>query len=148
MLDQMSDDLPVAGSGGFSAPEPADEAIGFDMLAASLRADTSEMGTFLNVLGRKLVDALPEQVRLERERKRFRETDRIRKIEVTLEDYQFDLEEVNGRPVSTISHVVRGMRLKSDEVGLDVWIDTLSRQLAAAAARSAKSRDAIAGLLG
>jgi hypothetical protein len=40
------------------------------------------------------------------------------------------------------------MRLKSDEVTLDVWIDTLSRQLATAATRSAKSRDAIAGLLG
>jgi hypothetical protein len=148
MLDTMSDELPVSGSGGFSAAEPSDEAIGFDMLAASLRADTSEMGTFLKVLGRKLADALPEQVHLEREKKRFRETDQILKIEVTLDDYQFELQEVKGRPVSTISHVVRGMRLKSDEVTLDVWIDTLSRQLATAATRSAKSRDAIAGLLG
>lgn len=146
MLEAMTDDLPVPaadGAGGLSE----DEGIGFDMLAASLRADASELGTFLNVLGRKLLDALPGQVSCVREKKRFRETDRIRKIEVSLEDLRFQLEDAGGRLVAMISHVVRGISLKNEEVGLDEWIETLSRKLADAAARSAKSRDAIAGLL-
>lgn len=131
-------------------PEPADDpaGIGFDMLAASIRADASELASFLTVLGRKLLDALPGQVILERERKRFRETDRIRRIEVTLDDQRFEMEEAGAVPVARISHVVRGMRLRSDDVQLDEWIEQLSRKLAEVAAKSARSRDAIAGLLG
>jgi hypothetical protein len=153
MLETMSDDLPTpAHEASLAVPqstglESDPGGIGFDMLAASLRADASELGTFLNVLGRKLLDALPSQVTCVREKKRFRETDRIRRIEVNLEDLRFELEEASGRLVAMISHVVRGMRLKSDEVDLDEWIESLSRKLAEAAARSAKSRDAIAALL-
>ncbi len=154
MLQPMTDDLPApladdqpAQLPAAALPEEDPAGIGFDMLAASLRADASELGTFLNVLGHKLLDALPGQVTCVREKKRFRDTDRIRKIEVNLEDRRFELEEAGGRLVAMVSHVVRGMRLKSDEVGIDEWIDSLSRKLAEAAARSAKSRDAIASLL-
>jgi hypothetical protein len=138
----MSDDLPEPQDAGDAAADPA--GIGFDMLAASLRADASELGSFLTVLGRKLLDALPGQVTCERERKRFRETDRVKRIEVTLDDQRFELAEGGA---ASISHVVRGMRLRSDEVGLDEWIEQLSRKLAEVAAKSAKSREAIANLL-
>lgn len=133
----MSEDLPEP-----AASDPA--GIGFDMLAASIRADASELGSFLTVLGHKLLDALPGQVTCERERRRFRETDRVKRIEVTLDDLRFELAE--GR-TALISHVVRGMRLRSDEVELDEWIERLSRKLAEFAAKSAKSREAIASLL-
>ncbi|HEV2361451.1 MAG TPA: hypothetical protein VGS21_07100 [Acidimicrobiales bacterium] len=137
----MTDELPA------EVPDTGSDGLGFDMLAASLRADASESKTFLNVLGNKLLAALPSQVTLEHERKRFRETDRVLKIEVTLEELEFRLEEAGGRIVAMISHVVRGMRLRSDEVGVDEWIDRLSRKLAEAAASSARARDAISGLL-
>lgn len=134
----MSEDLPEP------AAEPDPAGIGFDMVAASIRADASELGTFLNVLGRKLLDALPGQVTCERERKLFRETDRVKRIEVTLDDLRFELAEGG---TAWISHVVRGMRLRSDEVGLDEWIERLSRKLTEFAAKNAKSREAIASLL-
>ena len=138
----MSDITPFTGG----ADDPG-SGLGFDMLAASLRADASDLGTFLNVLGRKLAGALPDQVEVEHERKRFRESEAIRKIVVTLEDLSFELEKANGRFVAMVSHVVRGMRLKSDEVGVDEWIDRLSEQLAKSAERNARSRAAIEGLL-
>jgi hypothetical protein len=132
-------------------PEPADDpaGIGFDMLAASIRADASDMGSFVTVLGRKLLDALPGQVVCENERKRFgRGSDRIKRIEVSLDDQRFEMEEGGAVPVARISHVVRGMKLRSDDVPVDEWIERLSRKLAEVAAKSAKTRDAIAGLLG
>jgi hypothetical protein len=136
-------------------PEPAgieplgddDAGPGFDMLAASIRADASELGTFLTVLGRKLADALPGQVECIREKKRFRESDKVIRIELTLDDQRFEVEEGKGSPVATISHVVRGMRLRSDDVALDEWIERLSLKLAEVAEKSAKSRDAISNLL-
>jgi hypothetical protein len=131
-------------------PEPAEDpaGIGFDMLAASIRADASDLTSFVTVLGRKLLDALPGQVICERERKRFRESDRIKRIEVTLDDQRFEMEERGALPVARVSHVVRGMKLRSDDVPVDEWIERLSRKLAEVAAKSAKTRDAIAGLLG
>ncbi len=138
----MSDLTPF----GQGADDP-DSGLGFDMLAASIRADASDVGSFLNVLGRKLAGALPEQVELEHERKRFRETDAVSRVVVTLEDLRFELEKANGRFVAMISHVVRGMRLKSDEVGVDEWIDRLSQQLAKAAEKSSRARAAIEGML-
>lgn len=138
----------------FGASEPAafgaegDSAISFDLLAASLRSDASELGTFVNVLGAKLLDALPENVTCEKERKRFRGTgDKIVKIEVTLGDLRFELDDSGKRVETRISHVVRGMRLKSDTVPVEKWIEELSRKLAEVAEESTKSRDAIAGLL-
>jgi hypothetical protein len=132
-------------------PEPVDDpgGIGFDMLAASIRADASDLASFITVLGRKLFDALPGQVVCESERKRFgRGPDRIKRVEVTLDDQRFEMEEGGAVPVARISHVVRGMRLRSDDVPVDEWIERLSRKLAEVAAKSAKTRDAIAGLLG
>lgn len=138
----MTTDLPEPATG---SEDPG--GLGFDMLAASIRADAAELGTFLNVLGRKLLDALPGQVTLMHEKKRFRESEKVRRIELSLEDLRFELEDAGGRLVAMVSHVVRGMRLRSDELPLDEWIEQLSRKLAAAAQASAKSRDAIAGLL-
>jgi hypothetical protein len=143
----VTGELPAESSGGDLALPDEDAGVGFDMLAASLRADASELGTFINVLASKLQSALPDHVTCEREHKRFRDTDRITKIEVTLDELRFELEDAKGRLETRISHVVRGMKLKSDEVALDQWIERLSRKLAEAAERSAKSRDAIAGLL-
>jgi hypothetical protein len=145
----MTSDLPepAAAGGAPASPSPDDAGLGFDMLAASIRADASELGSFLNVLGRKLIDALPGQVTLVREKKRFRESEKIQRIELSLEDLRFEIEDGGGRLVAMVSHIVRGMRLRSDEVPLDAWIDQLSKKLAEAAANSAKSRDAIAGLL-
>lgn len=128
----------------------SDPAISFDLLAASLRADASELGTFVTVLGGKLLDALPENTVCERERKRRLGRggdERITRIEVSLDDLRFELDDSGKRLETRISHVVRGMRLKSDDVRLDEWIERLSRQLAATAERSAKSREAIEGLL-
>jgi hypothetical protein len=140
----MGDDLVPA------ADASSDPDLSFDLLAASLRADASELGTFVTVLGAKLVDALPDHVVCERERKRFLgkgTPDRIIKIEVTLDDLRFELDDSGKLLETRISHVVRGMRLKSDDVAIDEWIERLSRKLAETAERSAKSRDAIAGLL-
>jgi hypothetical protein len=143
----MSDYFPEPSGGEPGAGGTGDEGVGFDMLAASLRSDATELGSFLNVLGAKLLDALPDQVTCVREKKRFRGSDRISRVEVTLGDLRFEVEEGSARPTAMISHVVRGMRLRSDEVPLDEWIESLSRKLAEVAATSAKSRDAISGLL-
>lgn len=142
----MTDFLPEPG--GLEPTGAGDDAgLGFDMLAASIRADATELGSFLTVLGRKLADALPGQVECVREKKRFRETDRVVRIELTLDDLRFEVDEGKASPTARISHVVRGMRLRSDEVTLDEWIEQLSRKLAEFAEKSAKSRDAIANLL-
>jgi hypothetical protein len=132
------------------APSIADESSGVpevDLLAASLRADRVEGATFLQVLGMKLAEALPDLVRVEYEQKLLRRTGRVRKVEAALGEWVFELEMVAGRLVARVAHVVRGMRLRTDETSPEEWAARLAAELRRLAERSAAARDAIARLL-
>lgn len=119
-----------------------------DLLAASLRADRAEGASFLQVLGLKLSEALPGLVRVEYEQKLLRRTGRVRKVEAALGEWVFELELVAGRLVARVAHVVRGMRLRTDETSAEEWSARLAAELRRLAERSAAARDAIARLLG
>lgn len=132
-----------------SGPEelPSDDNPNFDTLAAMVRADAGELGTFVTVLGTKLADALPGHVRCETGRHRLRSTSDIRRIEVTLDDRVYILARTNRGFEASIGHVVRGISLRNDDVELGEWIDALRSHLADTASRSASARSALAQLL-
>jgi hypothetical protein len=154
----MSDPFSLEPSGGGLSPdsvEPSgvpslsdDGPTSFDLLSSSLRADSGDVGIFLQVLGKKLADALPDQVRVEFEQKRFRKSgEKIRQITVTLDELEFEIQAGGSRILATINHVVRGVRLKSEQVGVDDWIEALSKRLADAAEKSSRAREAVSRLL-
>jgi hypothetical protein len=151
LLPSLGGDLDpgVPDSDAASLPGEEDGILGFDLLAASLRADAGDLGTFLEVLGHKLTDALPDLVHLDYEQKRFHKSagGRIKRIEVTLDELRFEIDAGAGKILATITHVVRGMRLKSDEVSVDEWVESLSTKLAEVAKKSAKAREAVGRLL-
>jgi hypothetical protein len=122
--------------------EAADD---FELVAASLRADTGDLGSGIEVLARKLEAALPGRVRVERGG--FLGRGRAERIECDLGECRYTLAVRHGRPDARRATVVRGVTLKSDELGLDAWIDALARDLAAEAGRSGDARAALARLL-
>jgi hypothetical protein len=123
------------------------EAPDLDLLASSLRADTSDTAAFLEALASKLEDAFPGQVTIERKGRLFGGSKRVRRIEVRLGDTHYEIEGDGGAVSARRRSVVRGIALKSDDLEVDAWIDGLSGDLLVLAERSERGRLALERLL-
>lgn len=124
-----------------------DAALNFDMVAAAIRADAADMGTFMEALAAKLNEALPGHVEVEREGGLFQKEHRVRLITVDLQDRRYELERVRSAVEARLAHQVRGIRLKTEVIPLGDWIDTLARHLASYAETNAQARAALGKLV-
>jgi hypothetical protein len=118
----------------------------FDLLAASLRADTRDLGAFVEALAAKLEGAFPDRVVVDRGG--FLGGKRVRALGVELGDQRFELTHESARVTCRRRNVVRGIALRNEELSLDEWIDELSRRLLEEAGRSEREREALERLLG
>lgn len=118
----------------------------FELLAAALRADAGDLKTFLEVLADKLAEALPAGTTVERGG--FFGKKRVRRIAVELGDNRYELAAAGERLEPSRAKSVRGIVLKREPLPLEAWIEELSRELAAEAARSEQARLALERLLG
>jgi hypothetical protein len=123
------------------------EAPDLDLLAASLRADTSDTAVFLEALATKLEDAFPGQVAVERKGRLFGGPKRVRRIEVRVGDTHYEIEGDGGVVSARRRSVVRGIALKSEDLAVEAWIDGLSGDLLVLAERSEQGRVALQRLL-
>jgi hypothetical protein len=116
-----------------------------DLLAASLRADSSDLKAFLEVLAVKLEGALPEQTEVIRQNKLFSREHPVREILVTLGDYQYRIvrEQQGARLTTSRAKVVRGIVLKTDQLAMEQWIGELAASLAHQANQSDQARQAL-----
>ena len=121
------------------------EADGFELLAASLRADARDLDTFFEALATKLSASLPESTEVDREG--FRGRGRVKSISVGLGTQRYDLVRNAAGVTCRRANAVRGIVLKNEEIGLDEWIDSLSRDLAEAAEQSDRGRLALDRML-
>jgi hypothetical protein len=121
------------------------EADGFEALAASLRADARDLDMFLEVLAAKLSASFPEQTDVDREG--FRGRGRVKSLSVELGEQRYSLERRSAGVSCIRARAVRGIVLKNEELELDDWIDSLSRDLAVAAEQSERGRIALEELL-
>ena len=123
--------------------------MGFELLAASLRADAGDTGAFLEALAAKLGGALPQRVRVERGGGLFSHQHPVRRLAANLGEWDYMIEAGPGGSLNAArTHAVRGIALKSEALGLDEWIDDLAADLATLAQRSAQDRAALQRLLG
>lgn len=125
--------------------EPED----FEMVAASLRAESSDMATFVEVLAVKLEGALPGHVQVERHpRKLFSHDKIVRKMTLDVGDWRYSLESDGAGRVDTLrAKAVRGIVLKNEVLPLADWITALARDISAQAATSEQARLALERLL-
>ncbi|HLI56786.1 MAG TPA: hypothetical protein VKY26_07080 [Actinomycetota bacterium] len=138
--DRIPPDLPAP-----VAAEPED----FELVAASLRADATDMATFVEVLAGKLEAALPGRVQVERHAKKLFSHDKVvSRIAIDLGDVRYSLVPGAGGDLECgRAKAVRGIVLKTDRLGLPDWIESLARDLAAQARSSEQARLALERLL-
>lgn len=122
----------------------------FELLASSLRADSGDLNTFLEVLASKFEGALPGRARIDYQGGGMlrRKAKAVRRIQVQLGDDHFELVREAGAVVAKRTKVVRGIALKSEELSLDGWVSELTRALLKQSESSAADRQALERLLG
>ena len=120
----------------------------FDLLAASLRAESGDLRAFVEALASKLTDSFPHRVRVERSGRRFGGKQRVKSVSVAIGDNHYELENDEGEISCRRRNVVRGVALKTEQLSLEQWIDSMSEALTQVAAQTESDRAALGRLLG
>jgi hypothetical protein len=120
----------------------------FELLAASLRADTRDLSVFLEALASKLEGALPQRTRVSRSLGLFGQRKRVRRVEVELGEDRYVLVYDGGALEARRATAVRGVVLKNELLGLEEWVESLAQAIAVEARQSEQGRLALERLLG
>ena len=123
-------------------------ALDMDLLAASLRADSSDVNAFVESLATKLEEAVPDRTRVERRRAGLLGPKQVRRIALDAGSTRLELLRDDGGAVQTrCSRLSGGIVLKTEELGADEWIAALGEALATEAGRNERTRQALERLL-
>jgi hypothetical protein len=122
----------------------------FDLSAAALRADGTELAGSIEALAASLEQALGAMVTVERRKVGgFRSKRReVGRIAVSLGEQQFELARSGQGLRCTRNKVVRGITLSREELALGNWIEALVGGVSTRAELSEQDRAALEGLLG
>jgi hypothetical protein len=124
-----------------------DESFDLELAAASLRADRSDVRILVKALADKLAGALGPRLEVKRSGGRFRKSDEIRSIRISLDDDLFDAE-VDGTSLRcTVGHTSGGIRIRSERVDVDAWLARLLAVLRAEADHSQAVRLALESMV-
>jgi len=118
-----------------------------DLLAASLRTDSSDLNAFVESLTAKLEEAMPGRVRVDRRRSGMFGPKSVRSVSVDLGDRRLELRRERGAVQTRCARLSGGIVLKNEVLETDAWLAALSEALAAEAARSETTRKALERLL-
>ncbi len=129
---------------------PADET--FDLSAAGLRADGTDLRISVEVLATKLESSLPGRTRVERRGGGLlgRGEKHVRQIQVDLgsdSGTRYELSIDGDRVEGFRERKSGGIAIKREPLDPDAWIAALTAELQAEAERSAEARAALEGLV-
>jgi len=131
--------------------EPA-ESPSLDMVAAALRADSSDIAIYATVLTESLGESLPpDTVQVERDRSvsdRMKgRPGRVTKITIRLGDQVLTLRLTGGAPVAEVCREVRGVVLSRQTVPVGQWAAELAKALVSHAEQNAVTAEALRRLV-
>ena len=129
---------------------PSDET--FDLSAAGLRADGTDLRISVEVLATKLESSLPGRTRVERRGGGLlgRGEKHVRQIQVDLgsgSGTRYELSIDGDRVEGFRERKSGGIAIKREPLDPDAWIAALTAELQAEAERSAEARAALEGLV-
>jgi hypothetical protein len=129
------------------AEDGSEPGIDIDLLAASLRADSSDLGAFVEALAVKLEEAVPGAVRIERRRSGMFGPKLVTRIALDAGDQRLELRTEGARIDTRAARVSGGIVIKNEALPTDRWLRALGEALAVEAGRSQATRQALERLL-
>jgi hypothetical protein len=124
-----------------------DAQLDLDLIAASLRADTSDLSAFVESLADKLQQVMPGRVRIDRRRTGLTGPKRVRRIALDAGNERLELEVDKGLIATRRARLSGGIVLKNEALETEEWLAALGGALATEAERSATTRQALERLL-
>ncbi len=127
--------------------EPADDAA-FDMSMAvsQLASNGTDLRIMLKLLVGQLAGVLGDRMTVDRAG-RFRKSEEIRSVRIVLGDDTLEAAVEGASVRCTIGHSSGGIRIRSEQVGMDVWLTRLLTTLQAEAAHSEQARVALENIV-
>jgi hypothetical protein len=122
----------------------------FDLAAAGLRADGTDLRISLEVLACKLESSLPGRCRVERHGGGLlgRGEKRVRHVAIDFGGSTYELRVTGEHVEGSRERQVGGISIKRETLTPDQWVAALTAELQSEAQRSAQARSALEGLLG
>jgi hypothetical protein len=125
---------------------PGGDALDLSMAVAQLASNSTDLRIMLKLLVSQLSDALGDRIAVERAG-RFRRSDEIKSVRIALGDDTLEAI-VDGTSVRcSIGHSSGGIRIRSEQVSMDVWLTRLLTALQSEAAHSEQTRRALENIV-
>ncbi|MBV9335272.1 MAG: hypothetical protein JO243_05195 [Solirubrobacterales bacterium] len=122
--------------------------IDLDLLAASLRIDSADSGTFVESLAVKLADILPGRVAVKHARRGMLGPKYVRLLSVQVADQRLELMRSDRDVVQARrGRLSGGIVLKTEPLEVDEWLGALGSALAGEAKRNETTRQALERLM-
>ncbi len=129
-----------AGNGG-------SDAFDLSMAVSSLKSNGTDSRIMLKLLVAQLSEVLGDRIRVERAGGRLRKSEEIKSVQIVLGDDTLRAD-VDGSTVRcTIGHASGGIRIRSQQVGMDAWLTRLLTILSSEAANSEQTRLALENIV-
>jgi hypothetical protein len=127
--------------------EPANAAQGdgfdLDMAVATLQSNSTDVRLMLKLLVSQLSEVLGNRIQVERAGGRIRRSDEIKSVQIILGDDTLRAEVEGAGVRCSIGHASGGIRIRSEQVGMDAWLARLLTTLNDEAAHSEQTRLAL-----
>ena len=141
-----SEDAGALTSSG-SGQAAADPSFDLSMAVAQLASNSTDLRIMLKLLVSQLADVLGDRIVVDRAGGRFRKSDDIKSVRVTLGDDTLEAIVEGATVRCTIGHASGGIRIRSEQVGMDEWLTRLLATLQSEAAHSEQTRQALENIV-
>jgi hypothetical protein len=135
----------VAGASA-AAGDSGDSAFDLSMAVSQLASNNTDVRIMLKLLVSQLAEVLGDRMVVERAG-RFRKSDEVKSVHVALGDDTLEAVVEGATVRCTIGHSSGGIRIRSQQVGMDEWLTRLLSALQAEAANSERTRLALENLV-
>jgi hypothetical protein len=121
-------------------------AFDLSMAVSQLATNSTDLRIMLKLLVSQLSDALGSRITVERAG-RFRKSDEIKSVRVSLGDDTLEALVEGGTVRCSIGHSSGGIRIRSEQVGMDAWLTRLLTTLQSEAVHSEQTRLALENIV-
>ena len=130
-----------------SGQDAGDPSFDLSMAVAQLASNSTDLRIMLKLLVAQLADVLGDRIVVERAGGRFRKSEDIKSVRVTLGDDVLEAVVEGATVRCSIGHSSGGIRIRSEQVGMDEWLTRLLTTLQAEAAHSEQTRRALENIV-
>ncbi len=116
------------------------------MAVSQLASNSTDLRIMLKLLVSQLSEALGNRIAVERAG-RFRKSEEIKSVRITLGDDTLEANVEGGSVRCSIGHASGGIRIRSEQVGMDAWLTRLLTILQSEAVHSEQTRLALENIV-